>query len=280
MPHSTRQTAIAAAVSIRTAAGCRWCGQRERDGVAVSAASLGVGLMHFGFEEFDSQDRRLVKETGWLPGLEGRFKLAWQRTTLSVDLAYYSGDVDYDGQTSSSVRIDSSTDEGILDISINAAYQLRLGLPPRVSVYAGGGYRHWDRDIESVGAVSGLDEAYQWWRAAAGARLRWPAGVNEWSLDGRLTRTVNPQVEVDFGNTFDAATLDLGARWGWRTAASWLRHVGPRLAAGLSVFYESWDLGQSGVETLISNGVPAGTVFQPRSESRNYGALLSLQRDW
>jgi hypothetical protein len=195
MPHSTRQTAIAAAVSIRTAAGCRWCGQRERDGVAVSAASLGVGLMPFGFEEFDSQHRRLVKETGWLPDLEGRFKLAWQRATT-------------------------------------------------------------------------------------GARLRWAAGVNEWSLDGRVTRTVNPQVEVDFGNAFDAATLDLGARWGWRTAASWLRHVGPRLAASLSVFYESWDLGQSEVETLISKGVPAGTVFQPRSESRNYGALLSLQRDW
>ena len=30
----------------------------------------------------------------------------------------------------------------------------------------------------------------------------------------------------------------------------------------------------------IARGVAAGSVFQPRSESRNYGAVLSLQRDW
>jgi len=279
MPQSVRLTGIVAAASaLVLVAGLVQGG--ERDGGATIAASIGAGLMHFQFEEFDRQDRRLVKEAGWLPGLEGSLGVRQQAVSLAVDVGYYAGDVDYDGQTSSGVPIDSSTDQRIFEASINAACELPLGLPPRVSVYAGGGYRHWDRDIDSVGAVSGLDETYQWWRAETGVKLQLARAANAWELEAGLMRTLNPQVEVDFGAAFDAVTLDLGERWGWRTAASWSHRVSPQLAAGLKVFYASWDLGQSSVETLTSNGVTAGSVFQPRSESRNYGVILSLHRAW
>ena len=277
MPDSSRLTGIVAAVSgVMLVAGAVHCGEPDR----TIAASLGVGLLQFEFEEFDSQDRRLVKESGWLPGLEGRCEVTGQRATFGIDFRYYSGDVDYDGQTSAGVPIDSTTDADIVDLSLEAAYRLPLGLPPRVSLYAGGGYRHWDRNIQSVGAISGLDETYRWWRAEAGVKLQLARGANAWELEAGLTRTLNPQVEIDFGATFDAVTLDLGERWGWRTAAGWSQQVAPQLTAGVDVFYASWDLGQSGVETLTSNGVSAGSVFQPRSESRNYGAVLSLQRQW
>lgn len=279
MPQSVRLIGIAAAASgLVLVAGLVHGG--ERDAGATIAGSIGAGLMHFQFEEFDRQDRRLVKEAGWLPGLEGSLGVRKQAVSLAVEAGYYAGDVDYDGQTSSGVPIDSSTDQRIFEASINAACQLPLGLPPRVSVYVGGGYRHWDRDIDSVGAVSGLDESYQWWRAETGVKLQLARGINAWDLEAGLTRTLNPQVEVDFGAAFDAVTLDLGERWGWRTAASWSHQVSRQLATGLKVFYESWDLGQSGSETLTSNGVAAGSVFQPRSESRNYGVILSLHRDW
>ncbi len=56
----------------------------------------------------------------------------------------------------------SPTDENILDLSLEAAYPLPLALPPRLYLHAGGAYRHWDRAIDSVGAVSGLDETYRW----------------------------------------------------------------------------------------------------------------------
>ncbi len=277
MPDSSRLTVItAAALGLMLSAGGVHCGKPHR----VIAASLGVGLMQFEFEEFDSQDRRLVKETGWLPGLAGHFDITGERAILGIDLGYYSGDVDYAGQTSGGVPIDSTSDADILDISLEAAYRLPLGLPPRVFIYAGGGYRHWDRNIQSVGVVSGLDETYRWWRGETGVKLQFARGANAWELEAGLTRILNPQVEVDFGATFDAVTLDLGERWGWRTTAGWSQQVAPLLTAGVNVFYASWDLGQSGVETLTSNGVAAGSVFQPRSESRNYGAVLSLQRDW
>ncbi len=99
-------------------------------------------------------------------------------------------------------------------------------------------------------------------------------------VSGRPTRNLNPEVEVDFGAVFDSVTLDLGERWGWRTGLGWRRYVSPRVAAGLELFYESWDPGQSDAEMLSSGGLPAATVFQPRSESRNYGVTLRLRRDW
>ena len=185
MPDSSRLTGIVAAVSgVILVAGAVHCGEPDR----TIAASLGVGLLQFEFEEFDSQDRRLVKESGWLPGLEGRCEVTGQRATFGIDFRYYSGDVDYDGQTSAGVPIDSTTDADIVDLSLEAAYRLPLGLPPRVSLYAGGGYRHWDRNIQSVGAISGLDETYRWWRAEAGVKLQLARGANAWELEAGFAK--------------------------------------------------------------------------------------------
>jgi len=132
MPDSSRLRRIAAAASaLMLVAGSVHCDESDR----AIGTSLGVGLLQFEFEEFDSQGRRLVKESGWLPGIEGRCKVTGQRATLSIDLAYYSGDVDYAGQTSAGVPVDSTTDADILDIALEAAYLLPLGLPPQVSQY-------------------------------------------------------------------------------------------------------------------------------------------------
>lgn len=275
MPDAVALTGMAgAAALLLLLAGAAEAGAVDGD------AAIGVAMMHYRFEEFDAQDHRLVKESGWLPGVAASFSLRRRAVTLGVDLDYYGGEVDYDGQTSAGVPIGSSTDQRILDVSINAAWQLPVKIPPRVFVHAGGGYRHWNRDIQSAGPVSGLDETYRWWRAEAGAQLRWPAGAGQWLLDARLTRTLDPQVEVDFGGTFDDVTLDLGERWGWGVRAGWLQPVAERLTAECSLFYRYRELGSSRVETLSSNGLPAGSVFQPRSESRDYGAILSLRRDW
>lgn len=275
MPHASALTGLAgAAAALLLLAEC------ARAGDTVTDAAIGVAALHFEFEEFDAQDRRLVRESGWLPGVAGGFSLRRQRLTLSADFEYYAGDTDYDGRTSAGAPVNSSTDQRMLDAAFNAAWQLPIDIPPQVYVHAGGGWRHWKRDIQSVGAVSGLDERYRWWRAEAGMQLRWPAGDGQWLVDARVTRTLDPQLDVNFGGTLDDVSLDLGERWGWSALAGWLQPVAERVTAGVSVFYRYWELGSSRVETLSSNGLPAGSVFQPRSESRNYGAILSLRHHW
>jgi len=241
---------------------------------------MAVGLMNFDLREFNRQDDELVQESGWLPGVEATVSAEMDQLTAHLRAAYYAGDIDYDGQTQSGAAIESSSDQKIQDISALAAYRLPFTSTPRTSLYAGGGYRHWQRDIQSVGSISGLDETYRWWSAQTGLNLEWRRGANLWVLDGRLTRTLNPRVEVDFPHTFDSADLDLGERWGWITELAWRHRLSPRLSAGLKAFYESWDLGKSGLETLTVNGAPAGSVFQPRIENRNYGFIVDLRHHW
>jgi len=242
--------------------------------------SIGVGQMHFDLREFNRQNDKLVQESGWLPGIDAALSAEINQLQARIRASYYSGDIDYDGQTQSGAAIDSSSDQKVWDVSARAAYRLPFSFTPRALLYAGGGYRHWQRDIQSVGSISGLDETYRWWSAQTGLNLEWRRSANRWVLDGRLTRTLNPQVDVDFHRTFDSASLDLGERWGWITELAWRHKLSPRLSAGLKAFYESWDLGKSGLETLTVNGAPAGSVFQPRIENRNYGFFVDLRHHW
>ena len=251
--------------------------QSDLDGFT---GSIGVGQMHFNLEEFNRQNDKLVRESGWLPGIDAAVSAEINQLQASIRTSYYSGDTNYDGQTQSGAAIDSSTEQRIWDISALAAYRLPFSSAPRTSLYAGGGYRHWQRDIQSVGSISGLDETYRWWSAQTGLNLEWRQGANLWMLDGRLTRTLNPQVAVDFQHTFDSTDLDLGERWGWMTEFSWRHKISPRLSAGLKSFYQSWDLGKSGLQTLTADGIAAGSVFQPRLENRNYGFIVALRHHW
>jgi len=271
------QTAAAALLLSLLSTASPAIGQSDFDGFA---GGIGVGLMHFELEEFNRQDDKLVKESGWLPGIDAAVSAEINQLRARMRASYYSGDIDYDGQTQSGAAIDSSSDQKIWDISALAAYRLPFSSTPRTSLYAGGGYRHWQRDIQSVGSISGLDETYRWWSAQTGLNLEWRRGANLWVLDGRLTRTLDPRVDVDFHHTFDTANLDLGARWGWITELVWRYRLSPRLSAGLKAFYESWELGKSGLETLTVDGAAAGSVFQPRIENRNYGFSVDLRHHW
>jgi len=49
--------------------------------------------------------------------------------------------------------------------------------------------------------------------------------------------------------------------------------------SGLDETYRWWSA-QSGLETLTINGVPAGNVFQPRIENRNYGFCFDIRHHW
>jgi hypothetical protein len=272
-----RYPAVAALLLTLVSTASFAAGQSDFDGFS---GGIGLGLMNFDLKEFNRQDDKLVQESGWLPGIDAAVSAEMNQLQARIRAAYYAGDIDYDGQTQSGDAINSSSNQKIRDISALAAYRLPFSSTPRTSLYVGGGYRHWQRDIQSVGSISGLDETYRWWSAQTGLNLQWRRGASLWVLDGRLTRTLDPQVDVDFHHTFDSASLDLGERWGWITELAWRHRISPRLSAGLKAFYESWDIGKSELETLTVNDTPAGSVFQPRIENRNYGFIIDLRHHW
>ena len=258
----------------------RVCSARDQRDVDGLSGGLGFGLMSFELAEFNQQNEKLVRESGWLRGIDATLDATNERARARLQASYYAGDIDYDGQTQSGIAIGSSSNHTLWDLSMLASYQLPLPSVPRTALYAGGGYRHWQRDIQSVGSISGLDETYRWWNAQSGLKLEWRRGANMWLVDGRLTRTFNPRVNVDFHRELDSVTLALGERWGWMVGLAWRHRLSQRLSGGLRTFFESWDLGKSELETLTSDGVPAGSVFQPRIENKNYGFVVDIRHHW
>ena len=109
--------------------------------------------MDFDVKELDRQARRVVHESGWLPGVKAGLSTVLGRAQLRLDTSCYGGDVDYDGWTRANVSINSSTDQSIWDAGLTAVYQLPLVVSLRFKPCAGIGYRHRGRRIQPVGSI-------------------------------------------------------------------------------------------------------------------------------
>jgi hypothetical protein len=241
---------------------------------------LGATALDFDYEEFDGQDNSLDREKGWLPGVTAGASIEGHRWFVESGLLWSSGRVDYD-----SPAVDSKTDEEILNLEVLAGTPLFASDRQRVSLVAGVGHRNWQRDIRSppsvIGApkVLGLDETYRWHYWLLGLR-----GEHEFNSRTRIvanvqvTRTANPEIEVEFKENFaDDVNLDLGEETAFKVSLAVQRQLGGGASLWLSPWYERWDLGRSKDKDLYLNGVPIGTVWEPRSETRNYGISLGVR---
>jgi hypothetical protein len=244
----------------------------EAEGITTSAW-LGATALKFDYEEFDGQDNSLDRDEGWLPGVNAGAGFEGDRWFVESDLRWSSGRVDYH-----SPEVDSKTDEEILNLEVLAGTPLFASDLQRLSLVAGAGYRNWQRDIHSTPAVSGLDETYRWFYWLLG--LRGEHGFNARTrivADVQLTRTVNPEIKVRFKTDYDDARLDLGEETGFQASLTLHRKLGGGASLWLMPWYEHWDLGRSSVKALYRNGDPIGTVWEPRSETRNYGISFGVR---
>lgn len=243
----------------------------------VANAWIGVSALDFDFREFDDGGTRLNREHGSLPGLAAGVKVSRRAAFAESGISYYSGDVRYDGQTQSGLPVTTRTDEDIFDGSALAGVQFALTRGFGSAVFAGAGYRNWKRDIRSTRSAAGLSETYDWWYGLLGVKGSYAASERmSWTLDLRLMRPVNPSIRVKFGNALDDKTLELGEKTGYRLAVAWHYSLTDRAGLRISPFYEQWKLGRSSTRSLTQNGTVVGSLYEPRSETRNRGLIVGL----
>ncbi len=239
-----------------------------------SAARLWVGttLLDFDYEEFDDRGDSLDREQGLLPGANGGFTYRTPDWRLDGTLRWLSGDADY-----TSPSAETTTDEEILDLSLFLGLPLLSSASESLHLIAGGGYHSWWRNIRSTAFANGIDETYRWPYLLLGLH-------GEHRLDARtdltaafqLQRTLNPELSVHFLRDFDDVDLDLKEKTGFRISFGLTRALGDDIALQLSPWFEYWKLGRSDDQSLTMDGVPVGTVFEPRSETHNIGIDLNL----
>ncbi|MEJ2593231.1 MAG: hypothetical protein P8178_17910 [Candidatus Thiodiazotropha sp.] len=239
---------------------------------AAGSFRLGLTAHAFDYEEYDDRDNSLDRERGLLPGLSIGATLERERWLVEGSLRYCAGEVDY-----TSAAVDSKTDEAILDLQLTGGVRLYREASQGLSLLAGAGYRRWSREIHSTATVDGLGETYRWSYGLIG--LRGDQALDDHTrlvADLSLTRSFNPRLDVDFIRYFDDTRLDLGAKNGFRASLDLQRELGAGRTLWVKPWYEYWQLGRSSDATLTINGIPTGTLFEPDSETRDWGIDIGL----
>lgn len=250
-----------------------------------SELSIAGSLLNFGYQEFNDTGKLLDREDGYIPGVVLGLSHTIDRWLFAGDFAYHAGDVAYTGQTNNTgVPISTRTRQNISDISLRTEYWSQHDKGLSYAFYLGAGYHQWNRDIQptttaSGAPVSGLFETYEWWSGFLGIKGElYESGSTRWLLDTRLMQIINPSIKVYFNGQYDNARLALGERWGIRVSLPW--HYTMETSSSLSIepFAESYELGRSATTPLTKNGTAAGNVWEPLSQTINYGLTVGISQ--
>lgn len=238
--------------------------------------------LNFDYQEFDDTGKLLDKEFGVIPGVGISLSHTQERWLLAGDFSYHMGDVTYDGQTNDGIQLSTITNQRIADISFRAESWQKRSFGRDYALYLGAGYHLWERDIQATISpsgtpISGLFETYEWWYGFLGAKA--VLHTNElvsWLLDVRITRPINPSITVNFNGQHDNIKLSLGERWAKRLSLPFRYASSPSTHITAEPYMETRELGRSATTPLTNGGVTTGTVYEPRSESRNFGLMIGI----
>jgi hypothetical protein len=219
--------------------------------------TLGIAARQFTLSEYDAAGRRIVREQGWLPGVEGRLAYRSGDWTLSAQASHYQHDIGYLGQTQSGAPVDSRTDTALTQSGAGIGYAINAVLSASLAFE----FERWRRDIRGMGRVLGLQERTLSRRALLGLDARFPTTHGDVMAGAALLFAAPEKLRVGFSGQFDDVSFDTRPAHGMRLGLGWRPAAWPtlELQAGL----DWWKVGRSADAALSRNGRHAGTVAQP-----------------
>lgn len=230
-------------------------------------------LYYFQYQEFDSGNRVLDEEKGLLPGLKLVFNHSVSGGIIETHGSFFSGEVDYKGQTQSGAPHVTDTSERLIKLGLKWRPNETESIPGRL--FLGFQYWDWDRDIQTRNGVLGLHEIYTWNELELG--LKFESEIKQHSgywLEISAFYVFNPKLELLLPSS--NLNLNLGQEPGFRIRAgkTWGNTDG--LYGSFNLFAEYWEFGRS--NTVFTNDFfgQAAFLVEPRSESLHTGLELSI----
>jgi hypothetical protein len=212
--------------------------------------------------EMGTDNRKMVSEYGWLPGIGLTASYAMQDWQFALTGEIYRNDITYDGRLQSGAGFTSETETTQRRIRLEVSRQIA----PTAQWLAAVEQDVWQRDILGRDSVAGLQERYTSWRFLAGARGRiaqWDAGALD--LQGLMVFAGPEHLRVQFDQQlFDDASLSTKSALGLRFGLGFQPAALPDLS--LQAELDWIEIERSDNAVLRRNGVPVGTVAQPKHE--------------
>jgi hypothetical protein len=243
---------------------------------------LGMKLERFHYRETNSSNQLIDQETGLLPGLTLGAAANCGSWIFSFEAEQQRARLDYDGQSSGGRKILTRTMENIREVSVQAGKRFTISSTDDAVVYGGVGSWRWQRNIEAVGNVAGLDETYrQRFFYLGGNATLFRQAQHQFILDARWLRLVSPTLDVNFKGLYDKTEgLALSAQHGWRVSLPWRYTRDAANAWELEPYAKGWRSNASAAKPLLRNGVVVGDFFEPASDMRQYGIQLSWRHKY
>lgn len=231
---------------------------------------LTPGVMYFDYEETGDDGSFLDGETGPVPGVNAAVEIQYYpKFTGIVFGGYYSGTVDYDGHTQAGLPIQTKTKEDFFTLGVAAQFPVG-NRQSELLLQTGYAFKRWERDIQSIGNVSGLFEIYAWQELSFGALVTIEAENNSrLNLYWGIFKTRNADIEINLSSDgYGRPVLPLGSSVGLELAAQWMSTKEVNNNVGFKLSYRNWKFGRSPDKTISGNSGNA-TVFEPMSETSN-----------
>lgn len=220
-------------------------------------ADIGLSARSVTHTEYDTGGGRLVRESGWLPGLALQAGYTTGKLTWLIGAEAYRGDIDYRGRTQAGVGAASTTATGLGTLSIGARHALTGGIAVLAVVEA----EYWRRDIRGTAGAAGLQERYRTRRLVLGADHTWQPALGAMTLDAALVLAAPAHLRVGFSGLLDPAAFTTRRGHGIRLGTTMRPAFAPQLA--LRARYDWSRTPRSADAPLTSAGRFVGTVAQP-----------------
>jgi hypothetical protein len=223
--------------------------------------SIGAGARSATHTEVDLAGRQLVREDGWLPGMDLRAGYRQANLTWFGGAEWYQGGIDYRGRTQAGAPAVSSTSTRLAAARLGVSYAWGSH-----SMLAAFEIDHWKRDILGIAGSAGLQERYRSRRLLLGAGKTWRPAAGTVALDAAAVLAEPERMRIGFSGLFDPVSLDTRRAHGWRLGADF----GPAWAPSLQLRSRvDWlTVPRSGAAALTVNGAFRGTVTQPEHVRR------------
>jgi hypothetical protein len=220
-------------------------------------AGAGPGLRHAVHAEYDAAGHRLVRESGWLPGVAFQAAYTAGALTWRGGADWYRGDIDYRGRTQAGVPATSTTSTTLAVFHAGAAYALGGGVALLASVEAD----RWQRDIAGTASAAGLQETYRSTRLFAGAARTWQPAAGRLTAEASLFVSTPEHQRVAFSGRFDPARIDGARARGLRLGLALRPAQAPWLELATRLDYAQTP--RSGNVPFTAGGQYRGTIAQP-----------------
>lgn len=227
-------------------------------------ATIATGARYASVAEYDTAGRRIIREDGWLPGLEAGVSYQAGSWTMFGSARSYRGELDYNGRLQSGQPFRSET-ETDLD-------RLQLGLSYRFAeVYRASTafeYDRWKRNISGAPGIAGLQERAFSRRLVAGVQRPIALGTAGTLEAGAFVVVAEPErLKVGFSGELDQVSFKTDSAVGYRLSFAFRPHTSQNLEFGLEL--DRMKIGRSSAVPVTRNGSVAAFVSQPEHVRKN-----------